>query len=193
MTQTAGNSCFVHVIASQCGHRRGVHPAGVIRPRLRSCAACAHWRGVCLQEQSLLSGRRRRALRVGVGPYGAILVFQRRGGPWPPAAAGSLLSLPMGEVPRCAHRGGEGCASLWRKGGAERSEAEGSKGRRAIDPPPPAAEPPFSKGSQRDAREACDAILACQRDAREACNAILACQRDTREACDAILACQKQT
>ena len=34
---------------------------------------------------------------------------------------------------------------------------------------------PFSKGGQRDAREACDVILACQRDAREARDAILAC------------------
>ena len=48
---------------------------------------------------------------------------------------------------------------------------------------------PFSKGGQRGAREACDAILACQRDAREACDVILACQRDAREACDVILAC----
>ena len=50
---------------------------------------------------------------------------------------------------------------------------------------------PFSKGGQRDAREACDAILACQRDAREACDVILACQRDAREARDAIPACQR--
>ena len=52
--------------------------------------------------------------------------------------------------------------------------AEGSKMSCAGRSPTAFGGAPFSKGGQRDAREACDAILACQRDAREACDAVLA-------------------
>ena len=49
-----------------------------------------------------------------------------------PQAAGFLLPLPLGEVPRCAHWGGEGLdanASLWIKGGAPK----GRRDRKAKD------------------------------------------------------------